>query len=143
MDTLQRFVDQGLHPHLVLYGPTGSGKSRAAQWWAKTAFTGCRYLTDAAFDNGLDLFREWIDQVTKYRQSNSVCIIENADLLSTGCQQALRRILETQSDRVRFVFVLLDEPHALIPAILSRCVSLKLIPSASDASSADLCNGVP
>lgn len=125
MEVLDRFIAAKLHPHIVLWGPTGSGKTFCARHWAKHAFDGRYYELDAAFDNGLELFRSWIDQITKYKQAASVCIIENADLLSHACQQALRRILETQSDRVRFVFCVLDDPHSLMPAILSRCVCLQ------------------
>jgi DNA polymerase III delta prime subunit len=74
------------------------------------------------------LRRDEIQRLSRQKQQLSLCIVENADLLTPSCQQAMRRIMEKQSHLVRFAFCVWWDPHQLIPAIRSRCVFLDTTP---------------
>jgi DNA polymerase III delta prime subunit len=109
-------------PHLLLCGPSYSGKSTLAKQYGAEHFQGRVFTLDAAFDGGVDTFRDEIQRLSRQKQELSLCIVENADLLTDPCQQAMRRIMEKQSHLIRFAFCVWSDPHQLIPAICSRCV---------------------
>lgn len=54
-----------------------------------------------------------------------IIVVEDADMLSTEAQESLRRTLETCVRTCRFVFLVNNEDR-IIPAIYSRCISVKL-----------------
>lgn len=123
MDTLTSLQKSGRKPHLLLVGPTGSGKSYLAKWYADHCFEGRAHVLDAAFHNGVDMFRDTIKQLSKQKQELSLCIVENADMLTLNCQQALRRIMEQQAHVIRFAFCWYGHGVSdVLPAIVSRCV---------------------
>lgn len=124
MDIVTQLATSNLQPHILLYGPAGSGKTACARTYAETAFAGRVFWIDAAFDSGVDVFRDTIQQLSKRKQELTLCVVDNADLLTQQCQQALRRIMEKQSHLVRFAFCAYGLGHELIGAIHSRCVVL-------------------
>lgn len=119
------------YPHVVFYGPAGCGKSRAA------AAYGARFARivtiDAAFENGVDTFRDVIRQLTRQKTTRrgggsglpplTLIVLENADLLTVPCQMALRRLMEKQSHLCRFAFCVWGVPD-LLPAVQSRCICI-------------------
>jgi replication factor C subunit 3/5 len=82
--------------------------------------------------------QEIITEFSKTKQINSnalvqkAIIIHDADLLSKGAQQALRRTMEKFSVNVRIIFVA-SSLSKFIPAIRSRCMNLR-IPLSNDSS---------
>jgi DNA polymerase III delta prime subunit len=112
--------EQNAAMHVVLYGPSGCGKSAVARAYAAARYT-ASITIDAAFENGVDTFRERIKVLARRRGPLTLIIVENADLLTAPCQQALRRLMERSAHICHFCFCVWDSPHALIPAILSRC----------------------
>lgn len=82
------------------------------------------------------MVQEIITEFSKTKQINSnvlvqkAIIIHDADLLSKGAQQALRRTMEKFSTNVRIIFVA-SCLSKFIPAIRSRCMNLR-VPLATD-----------
>lgn len=85
---------------------------------------------DAAVLNSVDEFSAWFEQWITAAASSRVRIllIWHAHCLSSACQQMLRRSMERRSFKCR-VWFHTEEPHALQPAILSRCVVSILQPA--------------
>jgi replication factor C subunit 3/5 len=81
--------------------------------------------------------QEIITEFSKTKQINSnlliqkAIIIHDADQLSKGAQQALRRTMEKFSANVRIIFVA-SSLSKFIPAIRSRCVTIR-VPLSDDA----------
>lgn len=84
---------------------------------------------DAAKIHSVDEFSAWFDQwITSASGSRfRILLIWHAHCLSSACQQMLRRSLEKRSFRNR-VWFHTEEPGALQPAILSRCIVQILVP---------------
>lgn len=82
------------------------------------------------------MVQEIVTEFSKTKQINSnmliqkAIIIHDADLLSKGAQQALRRTMEKFSTNVRIIFVA-SCISKFIPAIRSRCMNLR-VPLAND-----------
>jgi DNA polymerase III delta prime subunit len=115
-----------LGAHVLLYGPSGSGKSTLAKQYGEHFFNGRVFVLDGAFDRGIDSFREDIHNLSRMKKELSLVIIENADRLSNAYQDALRRVMETQSHIIRFAFCVWHDPRKLNHAIRSRCVCIGL-----------------
>ena len=78
---------------------------------------------DAAVLNSVEEFSAWFEQwiTAATRARVRILLIWHSHCLSSACQQMLRRSMERRSFKCR-VWFHTEEPHALQPAILSRCL---------------------
>lgn len=119
-EILAQTVESGKLPHLLFYGPPGSGKT-------STAITIARHLygsdiikshvmeLNASDDRGIDVIRERIKHFAsttvalKFNNgelvSHKLLILDEADSMTVNAQQALRRTIETSSKITRFCFI--------------------------------------
>lgn len=158
--TLSSFAASGSVPHLILTGPHGTGKSMAAECFAKTLYGDDWELNTTVFPSA-DLFaqgKSFLEQDERYQhiyqKSQSfitnfkyiikwyaalrplnaefkLMVFEDAHALSRDAQQALRRTMERTSPTCRFVLTTTN-PSAVIPAISSRCLPLFFGPIGQD-----------
>jgi DNA polymerase III delta prime subunit len=129
-------------PHLILWGPTGVGKTMLANAWiteqlAAQGVTNPNHQTtmtlrlSSADDRGIAAIRqrltEFVRRVRPVPNTTAWVLLDDADNLPVVTQQALRRILELHAHQTRFCFVAQTPEHFIEP-IQSRCVMLQCGP---------------
>ena len=129
-------------PHIILWGPTGVGKTMLANAWitkhlesqgvTKTADkTAMTLRLSSADDRGINAIRqkltEFVRRVRPIKDALAWVLMDDADNLPVVTQQALRRILELHVSQCRFCFVAQSPEHFIEP-IQSRCVILQCLP---------------
>lgn len=125
---LQNWIDKNDIPHLLLYGPAGSGKTTAAKLIINNI--DCDYIyINCSDENGIDTIRE---KVKSFASASSfkpqkIIIMDEADFLTINAQAALRNIIETFSLNSRFIFTC-NYIERIIDPIQSRTIMFELIP---------------
>ena len=133
-------------PHLILWGPTGVGKTMLANAWI-TEQLAAQGVTDPAHqaamtlrlssadDRGIATIRQRLTEFVRQRRpvpgTTAWVLFDDADNINgkdhVVVQQALRRIMEINAHQTRFCFIAQSPEHFIEP-IQSRCVILQLHP---------------
>lgn len=133
---IQRFMEfakVGNVPNLVISGPPGCGKTTSV--WALARDMLGPHVKDACLElnasdeRGIDVVRERIKQfasrkVTLPPGRHKIVILDEADSMTEGAQQALRRIMEVHSGTTRFAFAC-NQSDKIIEPLQSRCAIVK------------------
>ena len=126
---VERFLNDGNIPHLLLYGRAGGGKTTLAKIIVNN--TECDYLyINASDERNIDLVR---DKLKTFASSvgfkpMKVVILDEADYLNVNsAQPALRNLMETFSAHCRFILTCNYEEKIIDP-IQSRCQTYKIVP---------------
>jgi len=126
---VQRFLDDGNVPHLLLYGRAGGGKTTLAKIIINSVE--CDYLyINASDERNIDLVR---DKLKAFASSigfkpMKIVILDEADYLNVNsAQPALRNLMETFSYHCRFILTC-NYVEKIIEPIRSRCQAYKIIP---------------
>lgn len=129
-------------PHLILWGPTGVGKTMLANAWITEQLiaqgvtnpnhqTTMTLRLSSADDRGISAIRqrltEFVRRVRPVPNTTAWVLLDDADNLPVVTQQALRRILELHAHQTRFCFIAQTPEHFIEP-IQSRCVMLQCGP---------------
>uniref|UniRef100_A0A7E4URJ5 Replication factor C subunit 2 n=1 Tax=Panagrellus redivivus TaxID=6233 RepID=A0A7E4URJ5_PANRE len=135
-DTIERmkdFAKLGYIPSVVISGPPGCGKTTSI--WALARDMLGNYAKDAVLelnasdDRGIDTVRNRIKgfaqkKVTLPDGKHKIIILDEADSMTEGAQQALRRIMEQYSGTTRFAFAC-NQSDKIIEPLQSRCAIVK------------------
>ena len=129
-------------PHLIIWGPTGVGKTMLANAWITEQLV-AQGVTDpthqsimtlrlsSADDRGIAAIRQrltdFVRRVRPVAGATAWVLLDDADNLPVVTQQALRRILELHAHQARFCFVAQSPEHFIEP-IQSRCVMVQCYP---------------
>ena len=126
---VERFLDDGNVPHLLLYGRAGGGKTTLAKIIVN--HVECDYIyINASDERNIDLVR---DKLKTFASSvgfkpMKVVILDEADYLNVNsAQPALRNLMETFSAHCRFILTC-NYVEKIIDPIQSRCQAYKIIP---------------
>jgi len=130
---LQVLAQQGNMPNLILSGPPGTGKTTSVLALARTllgdAFKEGVLELNASDDRGIEVVRGRIKafaqkKVTLPPGKHKIIILDEADAMTDGAQQAMRRTMEIYSSTTRFALAC-NLSEKIIEPIQSRCAVLR------------------
>lgn len=142
----KRCIESGNMPHMLLYGPAGTGKTTLVHAMMHEFF-GPRFWRarvnefNASTDRGIKIVRERIKSIARTVIAVApedvkalypcpdfqVIVLDEADALTRESQAALRRIIEDYSETTRFC-ILCNYPSQIIAPIVSRCARFAFSP---------------
>ena len=130
-DKLKFFIDENKIPHIIFYGPGGSGKRTILNAFIKDIYNNdskkiSQYVmhVNCAHSKGIRFIRDELKYFAKTNIHNKnnlfkSIVLFNADQLTIDAQSALRRCIEQFSHTTRF-FILVENENRLLKPILSR-----------------------
>jgi replication factor C small subunit len=126
--SLDQWIKQQDIPHILLYGPAGTGKTTAAK--LIVANLDCDHIyINCSDENGIETIREKVKSFASAATFRvlKVVIMDEADFLTINAQAALRNVIETFSKTTRFVFTC-NYVERVIDPIQSRTSVFEVLP---------------
>ncbi|TFG21701.1 MAG: AAA family ATPase, partial [Promethearchaeota archaeon] len=130
INNLRQFVQKGNMPHMIFSGPAGTGKTSTALIVAKEMLTSENYALNVLELNASDTVRmDYVRTVIKDFVNQTMIsdikklkfvLLDEADNIPNQVQQALRRIIEKTSNKVKFI-LMCNYINKIIDPIISRC----------------------
>lgn len=129
---IERIIDNHKLPHLLFYGPSGTGKTSTIMACGRKIY-GERYKSmilelNGSDDRGINIVRQNIKEfvtTNKLFQSGvKLVILDEVDSMTYDAQFALRRVIETYTYNARFCLIC-NYINKIIPALQSRCLKFK------------------
>lgn len=134
IDRLKLIARDGNLPHIIISGMPGIGKTTsilclARQLLGPTAYKEAVLELNASDERGIDVVRNRIKgfaqkKVTLPPGRHKLVILDEADSMTSGAQQALRRTMEIYSGTTRFAFAC-NQSNKIIEPLQSRCAILR------------------
>ncbi|KAL1920417.1 uncharacterized protein VTP21DRAFT_794 [Calcarisporiella thermophila] len=130
---LQKIAKEGNVPNIIMAGTPGIGKTTSILCLAREllgpAYKEGVLELNASDDRGIDVIRNRIKafaqkKVTLPPGRHKIVILDEADSMTGGAQQALRRIMEIYSNTTRFALAC-NSSNKIIEPIQSRCAMLR------------------
>jgi len=133
MERLKIIARDGNMPHLIISGTPGIGKTTSivclAHKMLGSAYKEAVLELNASDERGIDVVRNRIKgfaqkKVTLPPGRQKIVILDEADSMTAGAQQALRRTMEIYSSTTRFAFAC-NQSNKIIEPLQSRCAILR------------------
>lgn len=137
-DTIERLkviARDGNMPHMIISGLPGIGKTTSVLCLARQLLGTDELYKDAVMElnasdeRGIDVVRGQIKSFAQKKVNlpngkHKLVILDEADSMTPGAQQALRRTMEIYSNTTRFAFAC-NQSNKIIEPLQSRCAILK------------------
>ena len=132
---INKMIEGGSFPHLLLHGKSGTGKTSTIMSIANKLYGKNKPFMmirlDASDDRGINTVREEIkgfaEKMTPFNTGIKLIILDEADSMTFDAQFALRRIIEKYSDDTRFC-IICNYMNKIIAPIKARCVNMRFYP---------------
>lgn len=138
INKLNFFVKENKIPHIIFYGPTGSGKRTILNKFISDIYKNDKHkmntyvmYVNCAHSKGIRFIRDelkFFAKINIHNKNNFLfksIVLFNADKLTTDAQSALRRCIEQFSHTTRF-FILVENENRLLKPILSRFCNIHI-----------------
>lgn len=138
INKLNFFVKENKIPHIIFYGPTGSGKRTILNKFISDIYKNDKQkmntyvmYVNCAHSKGIRFIRDelkFFAKINIHNKNNFLfksIVLFNADQLTTDAQSALRRCIEQFSHTTRF-FILVENENRLLKPILSRFCNIHI-----------------
>ena len=132
-DALNTYLKNRTLPHLLLHGPSGTGKTSIINSYAKQAYGEYYNMMvlqiNASEERGIEIIRNKVKNfvITKSiyeKQPFKLVILDEADSMTFSAQSMLRRIIEDYTENARFCLIC-NKVKNIDLAIQSRCTMFK------------------
>ncbi|EMF15194.1 P-loop containing nucleoside triphosphate hydrolase protein [Sphaerulina musiva SO2202] len=133
IERLKIIAKDGNMPHVIISGMPGIGKTTSVLCLARQllgeAYKEAVLELNASDERGIDVVRNRIKgfaqkKVTLPPGRQKIVILDEADSMTSGAQQALRRTMEIYSGTTRFAFAC-NQSNKIIEPLQSRCAILR------------------
>ncbi len=133
IERLKIIAREGNMPHMIISGMPGIGKTTSVLCLARQllgdAYKEAVLELNASDERGIDVVRNRIKgfaqkKVTLPPGRQKLVILDEADSMTSGAQQALRRTMEIYSSTTRFAFAC-NQSNKIIEPLQSRCAILR------------------
>lgn len=118
------YIAEANIPHLLLYGPRGSGKTTLAYILIDAIGAQSLVLNASSSDRGVSAVKGKMTQFARSQPLDGrlkVLFLDESDSLTPDAQRALRNTMETYSDTCRFILTA-NYIDRVLPEIQSRCI---------------------
>lgn len=133
IERLKIIAKDGNMPHVIISGMPGIGKTTSVLCLARQllgdAYKEAVLELNASDERGIDVVRNRIKgfaqkKVTLPPGRHKIVILDEADSMTSGAQQALRRTMEIYAGTTRFAFAC-NQSNKIIEPLQSRCAILR------------------
>ncbi|KAL7666372.1 AAA+ ATPase domain-containing protein [[Candida] zeylanoides] len=133
VERLKLIARDGNMPHMIISGLPGIGKTTSIHCLAHELlgelYSQATLELNASDDRGIDVVRNKIKQFAQTKivlppGRHKIIILDEADSMTPGAQQALRRTMEIYSNTTRFAFAC-NQSSKIIEPLQSRCAILR------------------
>ncbi|KAI1084250.1 DNA replication factor C-like protein [Whalleya microplaca] len=133
IERLKIIAKDGNMPHVIISGMPGIGKTTSVLCLARQllgdSYKEAVLELNASDERGIDVVRNRIKgfaqkKVTLPPGRHKLVILDEADSMTSGAQQALRRTMEIYSNTTRFAFAC-NQSNKIIEPLQSRCAILR------------------